>query len=334
MAFTGTVALGTMTAVAGFAVASLLLDSPTAAGTAVMLAVAILAQQVMLLEQVLLRSRLRFTTAALQLGAAGAAILLAGIIALPWGLTGLMAALVLSLVAALLIGQRVIERRPKLTWDLIEARAIVRIGLPIMLAGLAFSMLTTFDRWIVLAFLGDAAFGIYGLVGIAVSGLLVLSTVVAQQYYPRIAHAYGANRDPAELLAMAQRQSRTAMVVVGVATVPLIAGAWLVLPIVLPAYSAAAAPATFAMLGILAYSGATGSANLLNSVGAQREYLAIQLVAILFDVVAVVALISFGAGIAGAGFGLLVSMLVYAVLLRRRGRAVTRRLTASWATSV
>lgn len=198
-----------------------------------------------------------------------------------------------------------------------------------MLAGLAFSLLTTLDRWLVLAFIGDVAFGIYGLVGIAISGLLVLSTVVAQQYYPRIAHAFGANLDPEALLAMARRQSWTAFTLVALAVVPMVAAAWLVLPSALPKYATAAAPATLAMLGILAYSGATGNSNLLNSVGAHRDYLAIQLAAIAIDLVTAVALLLLGVGITGVGAALCVSMTVYMVLLQRRARTVVRQLSST-----
>ena len=326
VALGGTLVLSLLAGIAGFALAVVLVDGPAVIAIGGLLGIAIVAQQMMSLEQMLLRSRFRFTAAAVQLGITGVVVLVAGLLALPWGIPGLTLALVMSLLAALAVGHGALVRRPDVTWDRSEARIILGVGFPIMLAGLAFSMLTTLDRWLVLALIGDVAFGIYGLVGIAVSGLLVLSTVIGQQYYPRIAHAYGANQDPEVLLAMAQRQSRIAATVVGVAVVPMVAAAWLLLPIALPAYAAAAAPASFAMLGILAYSGATGSANLLNSVGAQREYLAIQLVAIVVDLMAAVILIGLGGGIAGVGAALLISMVIYSVMLQRRGRTVARRL--------
>jgi len=268
VALSGTLLLGLLAGIAGLAIARALVGGPAAIEIAGLLGVAIVAQQLVLLEQVLLRSRFRFTSAAVQLGVVGVVMLLVGLAALREGIAGLTLALVIGLLAALVVGHFVLRRRPRVTWDQGEVRAIVGIGFPIMLAGLAFSLLTTLDRWLVLAFIGDVAFGIYGLVGIAISGLMVLSTVVAQQYYPRIAHAYGANLDPQALLAMAQRQSWIASTVVALAAVPMIALAWLILPSVLPEYAAAAAPATLAMLGILVYSGATGNANLLNSVGA------------------------------------------------------------------
>ncbi len=327
VALSGVLLLGMVAAIAGAALAGALTSGQGNPAIAPLLGIAIIAQQLMLLEQVLLRSRFRFSSAAVQLGVVGVVVLVIGLAALPWGLTGLTFALVISFLAALAVGQLVLLRRPRLTWHRGEARAILGIGFPIMLAGLAFTLLTTLDRWLVLVFLGDVAFGIYGLVGIAISGLLVLVTVVAQQYYPRIAHAFGANLHPDRLLVIAERQSMISTVVVGVAVVPMIAAAWLLLPVVLPDYAAAAAPATFAMLGILAYSGATGDANLLNSVGAQREYLAIQLVAIAIDLATAVALIQVGAGIAGVGAALLVSMMAYLVMLRRRSQTVVRRLS-------
>jgi len=334
VALSGTLLLGVLAGIAGLAIARVLVGGPAAIEIAGLLAVAIVAQQLVLLEQVLLRSQFRFTSAAVQLGVVGVVMLLVGSAVLGEGIAGLALALVLGLLAALVVGHVVLLRRPRVTWDPGEVRTIVSIGFPIMLAGLAFSLLTTLDRWLVLAFLGDVAFGIYGLVGIAISGLLVLSTVVAQQYYPRIAHAYGADLDPQALLAIAGRQSWIAFTVVALAAVPMVAAAWLLLPSALPEYAAAAAPATLAMLGILAYAGATGNANLLNSVGAHRDYLAIQLAAIALDLLTAVVLIQVGAGMTGVGAALCVSMAAYVLMLRRQARIVVRRLSSSRAADV
>ena len=84
---------------------------------------------------------------------------------------------------------------------------LVSVGFPIMLAGLLFGLLTTIDRWLILIYLDRVQVGYYGIVGITVSGLLLLPGIVSQQYYPRLAFAYGAGRGGEALLALASRQS-------------------------------------------------------------------------------------------------------------------------------
>jgi len=324
----GTLATGILAGVAGFVVALVVLEpsTPNLLLTAGLLAAAILTQQLFLLQQVLLRSRLAFNAAAFQLAVVGGVVLVAGLLLVQFGVAGMTGAQVASQVAALALAGRLLRRRPTLRWDTGVAKRLVAVGFPIMLAGLAFSLLTTVDRWLVLAFVGRDAVGVYGLVGIVVNGFLVVATVVGQQFYPRIAFAHGEGRSGSELLAIAREQGSIAAAVLGVAIIPTLAVAWLAIPAFLPEYEGALEPLTISLFGVLIYAVSSGFGNLLNSVGAQRQYLAVQLVAIFADIAMAVALLRAGFGLSGVATSTAIAMSGYSVLLHWRGTVVARRL--------
>jgi O-antigen/teichoic acid export membrane protein len=330
VSLTLTLTTGGLAAIVGVMLGIVLIEpaSPDRLGTAILLGASLASQQLFFVQQVWLRSRMAFGAAALQLSAVGVTFLVAGVALVWWGVAGLMGAQIISQLAALVLAGRLLVRRPRLRWEPATARRIIEVGTPIMLAGLAFSLLTSIDRWLVLSFLGIEAVGLYGIVGIAVSGSLVVATIVSQQFYPRIAYAYGEGRDPRHLLSLARQQGLVAGVVLGISVVPVVAVASLVIPVCLPTYVAALAPLAVALTGVVIYALSSGYANLLNSVGAQRQYFVVQAVAILADVVIAALFLANGGGLLAVAVASALSMTGYSLLLRWRGHAVALSLPA------
>lgn len=122
------------------------------------------------------------------------------------GLEGFIVGQALSLVLCSAAARRfkTILWRPRLDYD--SSRRLIAIGFPIMLVGLMYTMLTTVDRWIVAAFLGQDALGHYSIAIMALSGVGFLSSVISQQFYPRMAFEWSANRNVEALRAMVDKQ--------------------------------------------------------------------------------------------------------------------------------
>ena len=238
------------------------------------LGIAVFLQQFFLLQQVLLRSRFRFRSAAAQMTVLGVATILFGLPLLTFGLIGLAVSQVLVYVVALAMAGRLLGGIPRPTWDPVIARRLVSVGFPIMLAGLLFGLLTTIDRWLVLIYLDRVQVGYYGIVGITVSGLLLLPGIVSQQYYPRLAFAYGAGQGGEALLALASRQSLISGGLVGVAAIAAAFVAVIGIPRFLPAYETAVVPLLVTLVGLGIYGLGAAFGDLLNTIGAQRRYLA------------------------------------------------------------
>jgi O-antigen/teichoic acid export membrane protein len=292
----------------------------------VLFGIAVLLQQFFLLQQVLLRSRFRFRPAAAQMLVLGITTLVVGLPLLALGLVGLAVAQVAVYVIALMLAARLLARAPRPAWDRAIALRLVSLGLPIMLAGLLFGLLTTIDRWLVLVFLGRIQVGYYGLVGIAASGLLLLPGIVSQQYYPRLAFAHGAGRGGEALLALATRQSLISGGFVVMAALPTALLTWLAVPRFLPAYQEAVIPLLIVLIGLGIYGLSAAYGDLLNTIGAQRQYLAIQAIALVVNVSLSVLLVRAGLGLAGVATATTTSMTVYAILLIDRGRRLAHAI--------
>jgi O-antigen/teichoic acid export membrane protein len=283
-------------------------------------------QQFFALQQVLFRSRMRFRAAAMQLLILGVAIPIIGAPLLTFGLEGILSAQVLVFLVALGLGTWLLPRVPRLTWDGALARRTAGIGFPIMVAGLVAAVRTTTDRWLVLAFLGRVEVGYYGLVGVVMGGLLVLSGIVSQQFYPRLAYAHGEGRSGAELLAMAGRQNLYAASLVAAAAAPAAIGGWFLIPVVLPEYQPAVVPLMIVLAGVVLASASSGFGNLLNTVGAHRRYLAIQTLGLAMNVGLATSLLIAGAGIVGVAVAAAVSMTLYSLILRFSAKHAVVRL--------
>ncbi len=324
----GTLLAALAGALAAVVVALLVMDpsDPHRYVIALLMGVAVATQQVYLLTQVLFRSRFAFRAMAGQMTLAGMVVLVSGLTLLRFGLAGLTASVALGYLSALLAAGALLPRRPRPRLDRAESRRLISIGFPIMLAGFAFIVLTTSDRWLVLAFLGREAVGVYGLVGMVASGLLLVASVAGQQYFPRMAFAFGEGDGGHELAAIARSQGRVTATAMGLVAVPTVAGAWVAVTYLLPAYREAALPLTIVAAGILAYAASSGFGNLLNVVGRQREYLTLQVLAIAVDLALVVGLLAVGAGLLGVAVATALTFGAYAFVLRRRAIDIARSI--------
>lgn len=282
----------------------------------VLFGISVLLQQFFLLQQVLLRSRFRYRPAALQQLILGIATIAVGLpLLLGFGLVGLAAGQVVVYLGALILAGRMLARIPRLTWHRGIARGLAAVGLPIMLAGLVFGLLTTIDRWLVVTFLGRVQLGFYGLVGIAVSGMLLLPGIVSQQYYPRMAFAYGAGRGGRDLLRLVAQQSRVSGAIVAAGASVTAVASVVGIPRFLPEYQQAILPIVIVMIGLVAYGLGSACGDLLNVIGAQRRYLAIQSFALVTTVGLSLLLLAGGTGIVGVAIATTVSMTIYSTQL-------------------
>lgn len=325
-AFVGTLVGSVAAACTGFLLALGIVDKHVTNPVliAVLVAAVVFTQQLFVLAQILFRSRFAFHAAAVQLAIAGLMFLAAGLVLLPLGIAGLAAATLLGQAAALAAAKFLLPRRPRLRWHNGQGVPLATIGAPIMLAGVGFAVLTTVDRWLVLAYLGRDEVGIYGLVGIAVSGLLLIASVAGQQYFPRLVYAHGEGRPLASLHADAVRQGLlTASATTAAATATFLVMS-LAVPRFLPQYAGAVTPLVIMSVGVVGYASATGFANLLNAVGRQRLYLSVQCGAVIADVLIVTLLLKLGWGLVGVAVGSALTLLTYAIALGLIANVIVR----------
>jgi O-antigen/teichoic acid export membrane protein len=315
---------GIVAGAAAAAIATVVLPNPVPA-TLVLVGLAAALQHLFLLQQVLFRSWFAFGRAAVQLGALGVVVFVGGVTLLPFGLDGLLAAQIVTFISALTAGWLLLPHRPRPRIDRVMVNRMVGVGFPIMLAGLTYGLLTTLDRWLVASFLTRVDVGFYGLVGIALSGLLLLPQLIAQQFYPRMSFARGAGADHHVLLSMAHRQGLVAGALVAVAASATVMAGWLLVPLLLPEYQASLPPLSIASVGVVAYAFASGYGNLMLAVEMSRTFLLIQVIAACLNLVLGVGLLSAGMGLWAVAVASAAGMVAYSMMLYRAASAVAAR---------
>ncbi len=289
--------------------------SPSLFGTSLvepwLVGLAVIFQQLFFLQQILFRANLRFGAAAGQLGITAVAVPALGIPLLPWSVNGLVLARLL--VSALVVGvaTRRLPRVPRPRWRPDVAASLVRVGAPVMLAGLVFALLITIDRWLVDAWFGREAVGQYGIVTMAVAGLLVIPTFLSQQLYPHLSHARGAGADGRQILTSAVQFGFVAGALTAVAGVVVAGTAVLLVPLFLPAYMEAIGPLAIGCAAVSVYAASSGLGYVLNLTGRQRALVLSQIIALGIDVALAAVFAAAGLGLASFPLALLVTFAGY-----------------------
>ena len=240
-------------------------------------------------------------------------------------LSGFIGGQALVAFLAILVILRISSFQIEFQFDRSILRRLMKIGFPIMSAGLLFALLTSIDRWVILRYNGVEALGQYTLAILSVSILSLLPAVISQQLYPRMAFLYGSTGEKRSLLPIVLRQSLASMGV----TLPLIAVAFLLMPFFvetfLPDYSAGIRAARVILVGLAFLPLTGGFGNYLNTVGRQVIYLAIISAAILLNLGLDILFVKNGMGINGVAMGAAITYFIYSLTLITTGLWDLRR---------
>jgi len=152
--------------------------------------------------------------------------------------------------------------------------SLVRVGLPIMLVGVAFTLMHTVDRLVVLGALGVNRLGVYTPALTVFGALFVLPGIVSNIVYPHMAMLYGEQMSIRAL----GHTVRTLLVVNYAVTIPvaLMLGALfhiLVIPTFLPEYLDSRAPMLLLLGTALFLPLGASFGDFFNVVGAQKLYM-------------------------------------------------------------
>ena len=241
-----------------------------------------------------------------------------------WGLNGFILGQALAYV--LVVGVVVARERTlfRIEFDPTRWRTLVRIGFPIMLVGVLYALFSTVDRWVVTVYLGAEALGHYSLAIMALGAVSLMPMTLAQQFYPRMARAWGERRDWGRMRRLAIRQGWLAFG----STLPVVVGGWFAGPplirSLLPAYTPGIAPMLVALLSPLFLCFGQGYANVLNVTDHQYDYVALIVLSIAVNAVGSVLLVQVY-GLLGVAIGTLIGFAVFSLGLVAAGQRVIRR---------
>ena len=203
----------------------------------------------------------------------------------------------------------------------VHAIELIKYGLPIMLVGVLYTLMTTADRWVVAKFKGIEELGFYSLAGIASNALRLVSAVVSQKTLPTMAAAWGATKNVSSLRSWLKKQQIVGAFLMAGLAIALV----LILPPVihrfLPKYVQGIAAMQIACLACILQALAAGYANVLFTVGHQRKYLAVVAGTLIISLLLCSILVQTSLGINGAaistGFALLLTVIGLSWTTRR-----------------
>ena len=156
------------------------------------MAVALILQQIYTYHRVVLRSNNQFAQLSQQqiiLSFLNAGLSVALVVALD--LEGRFTAALLAQALIVLYALYRNPWQPAPKFDLSAAWSLMRVGIPILASGFIITLLTSIDRLMVIAFLGETQLGYLGLALLLVSVVTLIPAMACQVLYPRISYHFG-----------------------------------------------------------------------------------------------------------------------------------------------
>jgi O-antigen/teichoic acid export membrane protein len=278
-----------------------LLGNPWSIGL-VALAVLVIVQRHLTFYVTILRCQQAFALTSLVSVVEGLlTLIVAGVAAWRWGLPGLYGGTLLTLLATLLfLRSRGVER---LAWDWQwgEIRRLVAIGGPILLGGVAATLLQSLDKLMILSFSAERAFdlGCYSTTLLITGQIYGLANMFAMVISPRYAELYGRSGSRLHVARLAARASELLAAVTSLAAAGGVIVAVPLLAQLFPQYRAGLLPAVWLVPGIVLLAVTLPLNQFLVAVCRERTALVATLIGLALAAVGDYAALSLGYGIEG-----------------------------------
>jgi O-antigen/teichoic acid export membrane protein len=198
----------------------------------------------------------------------------------------------------------------KVRFDGAMALYLVKIGLPLMTIGAIALILFSFDRLLILTFLGSTLMGYYGISIALLRMLNLFPMVVGQVFAPVMANVYGATLSPRALLKYAARASLVAFCI----TLGAVAALYFLIPpfIVhfLPKYTYGITAARISLLTGLLLALSVGPGFFLQTIMRQFEYFIVILLSAIAIMSSVLMFFARGHDLSGVAWGMVIGYAV------------------------
>jgi O-antigen/teichoic acid export membrane protein len=278
------------------------------------MAIVLIVQQVYTYHRTVLRSHNQFGELSRQqflfsTATAGLAVLCVTVA----GLLGRMIAAALAQVAIVLYALNRNPWRPLPRLNLRVTWSLMRVGIPITVSGFILSLVTTVDRPIVIAFLGEKQLGYYGLALLLTSMVSLVPSMASQVLYPRITYRFGqSGRDVAALRSFVLMPPVLLACLLPVAIGPLYFVLPLAITLFLPAYVPSITATRIAVIGIFFYSILGLTDYFLVTIGKLKQYAIFGCIALVLKLAFSYLSLRLGYGIVGVAFsGTLLTYFIY-----------------------
>ncbi|NQV76100.1 MAG: oligosaccharide flippase family protein [Bacteroidetes bacterium] len=248
---------------------------------------------------------------------------------------GLIGRLFAAILAHLVILIYAIRRDPwKATprFDIGVTWSLMRVGIPIIIAGFIITMLTTVDRLMILGFLGERQLGYVGLGIMLVSVVSIVPAMAIQVLVTQINFLYGNTGKNVESLRSYVLNPSAVLSLI----LPLVIGPiFMLLPFVvhsfLPEYAPGITAAKIVILGTFFYGILGMTDTFLVTLGKLRQYTFIGFSVLFFNIILDYVFIKMGFGIEGIAFGgTLLTYFLYSTIVIGYALSHYTRVPKAW----
>ena len=162
---------------------------------------------------------------------------------------------------------------------------LIKIGLPIYLAGITFALLGSVDRWLILFYLDIESLGLYTPAILVLGLIIIVPSLVSNIMYPKLAYSYGLNHSIEKLKPTIHRMILLNTSLTGVISfIGFLIMNFFLVPLYLPAYLPGLMAMNIIFLTGLILPIGLSFGDLFNVIGLQKKYLLNMIYALLINI--------------------------------------------------
>ncbi|MEC2159773.1 oligosaccharide flippase family protein [Virgibacillus halodenitrificans] len=241
--------------------------------------------------------------------------LLSIIFILQHGFIGLFLGVMVALIIEILMGRQAFKKM-KFVFDfrLQNYVPLIKIGFPILMVGLIWSVLIATDKIILTIMMDSSALGNYSVALLVFSSMMLLPQVISQVYYPKIVTMV--SKEEHQQIKQSYKRVNLVLLVISVL---IVAFGLLLLPsvirLLMPEYEAGVVSAQILSVGLIPLTLVNYSANYFNATHNQKLYIKILLLCIVVNILVSTILLLIFPDISMVAIGTSVSFFLYFILM-------------------
>lgn len=209
----------------------------------------------------------------------------------------------------------------RLKFDFKLIKPVLLSGIPLLINSFIWTIVTSIDKFVILAFLDTTALGNYSVALLGFSTLVIIPKTISNVYYIKMNELYGATGSVEKLIEYAKHSTLINSIITCVTSIC----AFYILPIfiriVMPGYTEGTAAAQIIIIGVAIYSSTFSFGHLFTVLKKNAQLIMNSVLLCVFNAVFSSALVlAFGADINNVAIGTALSYALYSILLITRLR--------------
>ncbi|EZP75263.1 polysaccharide biosynthesis protein [Parageobacillus genomosp. 1] len=229
------------------------------------------------------------------------------------GYEGLYIGMILGLIIQIITERRTF-RKFKFIYDVAKYKSLIKIGFPILMVGIIWSLLTASDRLIIAIFMSPKDLGNYGVGMLVFSSMMLLPQVVSQVLYPKIVELVSKEKY-LEIKKIFWRVNGALAIFIGL----MVIAGFFIFPLfikyVMPEYEGGIKAGQILILGIYPFTMVSVAANYFNSTNNQKIYIGILIAVIIINFILSILFLFIKYDITSVATATSVSYVIYFLLM-------------------